>query len=428
MRPLLMKLLLALLVAYSVAHVGYSILRYNPISYPYVSGDFGRAYGEMLLVRDHAVLAPHEVLHPILYYVLLRPLAPLPFTTVVKLLYFSQFILYALAIWWMVKAASGASRPRAIDYLLVTLLTVNFQPFLETVALHKVEGIEFMLICLAIYSFRKRRDVLTGALVVLGANLKYLPGLLGLYFLVKREGRVIAGMLVALALCLVVSVVAVSEAGTPWTSVVTYPLALLFDHQHEGNRPEASIEFQTLSGTVNRWLVGPEGMVTHFKTQSYATVSHPGLAVAIAAVLKLGLVGLYLYTMRRRWTVRTRETQWPVVLCELSLTLTMIFVIAQASRVHYAILLLPAFVNTALLLRRYPDVLGWPERFLFAAAYSLTAILIPGGLLNRLPPHPLWGSHHSFAYLWFSLPFYGHLLLGACLLRCRARLARVEAR
>ncbi|MBI3011118.1 MAG: DUF2029 domain-containing protein [Candidatus Omnitrophica bacterium] len=423
-RPLWMTLLLVLLVAYSLAHVGYSIAQYNPISYPYVSGDFGRAFGEMLHWRAGDALAPREILHPPLYYVLLRPLAPLPFTTVAKLLYFSQFILYALAIRWMVLAASGASRPRAVDYLLAAVLTVNFQPFLETVALHKVEGIEFVLICLAIFSFRKRRDALTGALVVLAANLKYLPGILGLYFLVKRERRVMVGMLVASVVVLAVSVVAMAGPMGGWVAVLRYPLALLADHQHEGNRPEASIEFQTLSGTVNRWLVGPEGMVRHFETQAYAAVSQPGLALAIAAVLKLGLVGLYLYAMRRRWTARARETHWPVVLCEISLTLTLIFIIAQASRVHYAVLLLPAFVSAALLLMRYPDVLGWSERILFAAAYGLTAMLIPGGLLNRLPPHHLWGAHPSFAYLWFSLPFSGYLLLGVCLLRCRSRLLR----
>jgi len=262
--------------------------------------------------------------------------------------------------------------------------------------------------------------------VVLAANLKYLPGILGLYFLVKRERRVMVGMLAASIVVLAVSVVAMAGPMGGWAQVLRYPLALLADHQHEGNRPEASIEFQTLSGTVNRWLVGPDGMVRHFETQSYAAVSHPGVALTIAAVLKLGLVGLYLYAMRRRWTARARETHWPVVLCEISLTLTLIFIIAQASRVHYAVLLLPAFVSAALLLRRYPDLLGWPERVLFAAAYGLTAILIPGGVLNRLPPHPLWGSHHSFAYLWFSLPFYGELLLGVCLLMCRSRLLRAE--
>ena len=354
-------LLLMLVIVYSVLHGGYSILRYNPISQPYASGDFLRAYGGMLQWRQGLLEPFQEVQYPPFYYVLLRPLAPLPIASVIRIVFFSQFIWYALAIWWMVQAAPGRSRPRPGDYLLATLLMVNFQPFLETVALHKVEGIEFALLSLAIYAFRKRWDGFTGAVVAVAANLKYLPGILGLYFLVKRERRVLAGMLAALALCLVVSAAAITAAGGTWNAVVTYPLARLLDHEHEGNRPEGSIEFQTLSGTVNRWLVGPEGIVRHFQTQSYAAVSNPELAFAIAAVLKLGLVGLYLYAMRRRWTVRTRETQWPVVLCELSLTLIMIFVIAQASRVHYAILLLPAFVSAALLLVRYPEILGWPE-------------------------------------------------------------------
>ena len=419
-----MAALLAVLVAYSVLHVGYSIVRYNPISEPYASGDFKRAYGEMLRWRQTGVLEPHEVLHPPLYYVLLRPLAPLPFTAVVTLLYVSQWLWYGLAVWLMVRAAWGTSKPPAAAYLLAALLTVNFQPFLETVALHKVEGIELLLICLVIDLYRRRRDSLAGAVVVLAANLKYLPGILGLYFLVKRETRAIAGMLAAAALCLVVSVSAMSGSGAGWASVVRYPLLLLADHQHEGNRPEASIEFQTLSGTVNRWFVDTDGMVTHFRTNNYVPVGHPALALALAAALKAAAVVLFVYAMRRRWTAQARQAQWPAVLCELSLTLILIFVIAQASRVHYAILLLPAFVSAALLLARHPDVLGWPERILFAAAYGLTAILIPGGLLNRLPPHPVWGSHHSFAYLWFSLPFYGYLLLGACLIRCRARLLR----
>lgn len=418
------KLLIALLAAYSLLHLGCSIAQYNPITYPYVSGDFRRTYEEMLEWRARGSLHAKHVQHPPLYYVLLWPLASLPFPTVAKLLYVSQWLWYALAIAVMARSASASSRPSAGDYLLATLLTVNFQPFLETAALHKVEGLELLVICLAIELFRRGRDALAGAAVVLGANLKYLPGILALYFLVKRERRAIVGMLAAAVVCLAVSVVALSDAG--WTAVLRYPL-LMFDRQHDGNRPEANMEFQTLNGTVNRWFVDTDGMQAHFRTVNYVPVSDPALAFSLAAVLKLGCVLWYLYAMRRRWSPAERGTRWPVILCELSLTLLLIFIIAQASRVHYAILLLPAFVSTALLLRRYPHVLGWPERWLFIAAYGLTAILIPGGLLNRLPPSSVWGSHHSFAYLWFSLPFYGYLLLGVCLIRCRARLLRAGA-
>lgn len=418
------RLLLVLVIGYSTAHLGYSIAQYNPITSPYASGDFRRAYDEMLQWRKTGALDPHEVLHPPFYYIVLRPLAPLGFASVVRVVYVSQFIWYILAVVLMVRAASGGSKPSAGDYLLAGVLTVNFQPFLETMALHKVEGLELFLICLAIDLFRRGRDALAGAVVALGANLKYLPGILGLYFVVKRERRAILGLLAASAVCALISLAAMSGPGTGWVSILRYPIQLLAGHQHEGNRPEASMEFQTLSGTVNRALVDAEGMRRHFSSQAYVPVGAPGLALWLAAILKLGGVFLYIALMRTRWTVQARQARWPVVLCELSVTLIMIFIIAQASRVHYAILLLPAFVSAALVLRRYPALLGWPERLLFAFAYGLTAMLIPGGLLNQLPPHPVWGPDHSYAYLWYSLPFYGYLLLGACLLRCRARLLR----
>jgi hypothetical protein len=417
------KLLIAALIGYSLAHVGYSVVRYNPLSSPYVSGDFRRVFEEMQRWRATGTLDQHEVLYPPLYYVLLLPLAHLEFTSVVHLLYFSQFLWYVLAVLLMAKIVAEGPAPSAMEYLLASLLTANFQPFLETVAMHKkVEGLEFFLICLAIYLFKQRRDVFAGAVVVFAANLKYLPGILVLYFLAKREVRAIAGMVIALAVCLAVSIVAVSGEQGEWATLVAYPAMLLLGRQHEGNRPEASIEFQTLSGTVNRWFVGPDGMMAHFKTQSYVPVSHPELAFGFAALLKLMFLAVYLFVVRRRSPPQVRQAQWPVALYEFSVTLVMAFVIAPASRVHYAILLLPAFVFTGLLLYRYQTVLGWPQRLLFGLSYALAAMLVPGGLLNRLPPHPLWGPYHSFAYLWFSLPFYGYLLLGGCVLWCRARL------
>lgn len=416
------RLLVVLAVVYSALHVGYSMVTYNPISSPYASGDFKRAYGEMMDWRSTGALDPKEVLHPPLYYVLLRPLALLDMATVVRILYVSQFLWYPLAVLLLVRIAAGGARPRASEYVLATVLLVNFQPFLETVAMHKVEGLEFVLLCLAIELFRRGRDALAGATVGLGANLKYLPVILGLYFLAKRERRVLAGMLAAGAVCAALSIAVMSRAG--WAAALRYPLTLAFAHQHEGNRPEANMEFQTLSGAISRAMVGRDGMLEHFRTQQHVPIPHPALAFRLATGLKLGILLLYFYAMRRRWPAAARQTYWPVILCELSLTLLLTLVIAQASKVHYNILVLPAFISTALLLWRHPQVLGWPERLLFGVAYGLTAMVIPGGLLNRLPPHPVWGSFHSFAYLWFSLPFLGNLILAACLIRCRARLLR----
>jgi hypothetical protein len=83
-------------------------------------------------------------------------------------------------------------------------------------------------------------------------------------------------------------------------------------------------------------------------------------------------------------------------------------------------------VITGLLLYDRREVFHATEKSLFLLAYALAAMVIPGGLLNRLPPHPVWGAKHSWAYLWLSFPCYGYALLGLCLLVCYARLERLR--
>ncbi len=421
----LRRWLLAAAAVYTALHVGYSLWRYNVFTGGQQSQDFFRVLDETRTWRTTGSLSLNAVLYPPFYYGLLLPLTYLPFRSVVYLLYFTQFLWYGAALRWMVRAVSPLSRPAAMEYGMAALLLLNFQPFLETLAMHKVEGIEFALICWAIDALRRRRDALTGILVFIAANLKYLPGFLVFYFLAKREWRVLKGMCIAGLIYLAVLIPVFGPAGIK-AYVVDYPLTLLVAHRHEGTRMEASMEFQTLTGTVNRWFAGTEGMVEHFKSQGYPPVPQPALATAVAAGLKLILLIGYLWLIRRRWRRAERAAQWPLYLLEISLTLLMIFMLAPASRVHYAILLAPAFIITGLLLYHHHRLFGWTERLLFASAYALTAMLIPGGLLNRLPPHPLWGVKHSFAYLWFSLPFYGYVLLGACVALCHVKLRQQE--
>ena len=133
---------------------------------------------------------------------------------------------------------------------------------------------------------------------------------------------------------------------------------------------------------------------------------------------------LYLaFILRRKRPGPSHRTEASeLFLMEVSLTLLMIFVVAEGIKTHYGILLLPAFVFVGLILAEKWGFFHWTEKALFLAAYGLSAMLVPGGLLNLLPPHPLWGRQHASMYLFLSLPFYGYLLLGACILLCYHRL------
>lgn len=416
------QLLLLLVVGYSILHIVYSVCRYN-IFLGQGSGDVLRTFTELQYWRENGVLDYSGILHPPLYYAVLLPLAAFGFDVLRYTLYLVQFPLFFMAIIMLVKASiTGEVKP--VHYLIAGVLTVNFQPFLETLAMHKVEGFEFMLICVAIAAFKQRRDKWAGIWTMLAANLKYLPALLAVYFVVKRQWQVVLGLLIGFLVCLMVTI-PIFGARTVASSLVK-PAAMLVTHDHEGTRPQASIEFQTLQGTVNRLFVGREVMLQHFRSQGYAKVSKPETAWAIGNSLRILLLIIYLIIIRRRWKSQQREQMWPRFMCEISLTLVMIFILAQASRLNYAILLLPGFVMMGLMLYEHRERFGRVEKILFILAYALAAMIIPGGLLNRLPAHPVWGTFHSFAYFWMSLPFYGYLLLGVTSVICHARLASAK--
>jgi len=201
-RSFLLRWLVVGLGCYTLFHVAYSLHHYNIFS-GQLSGDFRRVFKEAVEWKQTGILPLGNVLYPPLYYLLLLPFAQWDFPSVTYVFYFLQFPLYYAAILCLVYAVSPSQTPSTMEYVIATVLTLNFQPFLETLAMHKVEGIEFFLICLAFYTFRKQRDLLTGVLVMLAANLKYLPGALAVGFVLKRQWRVVRGIILSLLVYMV---------------------------------------------------------------------------------------------------------------------------------------------------------------------------------------------------------------------------------
>lgn len=413
------RVLWALLLAYTLLHLASSVTQYS-IFRGASSGDFNRAYLEASEWKASlAGSARSWNLYPPFYYALLLGVDAWAggMRNCAFFFYFLQFLFFPAALLCLTRAVwTGPSRPPWFAYGVTTVLAVNFQPFLETLALHKVEGIEFLLICLGLLAFRRKRHLLCGGLLMAAANLKYLPALLLVHFGLKREWRVLWGAAVGAALVAGVLVAAFGPRMLTF-GFLDKAAALMLDHRHEGNRPEASVEMQTLSGTVNRWLARPSPPMTfteYLQRGGYVPVPNPSLAYGLAGTLKVLAILGWIFFLRRRWREREREARWPLHVLEISLTLTMIFVISQASRVHYSILALPAFVAVGLLLAQRGGTFRIRWKVLFGLAYFLTAMVIPGGVLNKLPPHPVWGQTHSWMVLWWSLPFYGVLLLGLC--------------
>lgn len=419
----LKRILWGAVVVYTALHLAYSVAQYSIFSGA-SSGDFNRVVQETMEWQQAGALSPDSmVLHPPLYYLfILGTKAVLGSREgLAFFFYFTQFLLFPAAIAFMVHAVYGSFRAGWVPYLVASALVINFQPLLETLAQFKVEGIEFFLICLAVVWFQKGWHVGCGAVTLIAANLKYLPGILLVYFLVKRQWRVLRGGIYAGIL--VLALLAVAGVNS-FDLLVRHPADLVLNpHKHAENSLVASVEMQTLTKAVYRWLAEtdpPETFAHRLRHGDYVPVerSKIPLAIALASGLRLAAVAAYLFLIWRP------PARWELSLLEISLSLVMIPMLIQASRVHYAILVLPAFVFAGLLLLREGSRYRLPEKLLFAGGYALTGMIIPGGLLNKLPPHPVWGQMHSWMYFWWSLPFYGIVLLGVSILWMRRRMLK----
>ena len=421
------KGLLGLLIAYSVSHLAYSILIYNPITSPSISSDFYVSYLEAAHWKQTGrleLLGCTNIPYPAFFYWWLFPLTGLPYPWLSAGLYLAQFPLFAWALALLVRAAAPDSAIRPMEYLAAVLMAVNFQPLLETLSQHKAEGLEFFLVCVVILAFKEGKDAKSGAMIFLAASLKYLPGLLAPYFLLKRERRVVRGFLLTSAFC-TAAFIPFFGIDAFWNLIVRQTFWVSLSRKVESNQPIASFESQSLSEIVNRFFVSPDPahpLKEILHSSQVAAVTSPNAALWVGLALKILILGGFLAFLRSTSSLPRRGEGWPLTLLEISLALVMIPILVQSFRSHYAILLLPAFVTTGLIILRHWELVKRSEKILFSAALSLSGMLIPGGLLNRLPPHPFWGGNYSRLYQWWSFQFYGFLLLGVTILLCHTRL------
>lgn len=417
-----------LALLYTALHFGYSVAAYNPWTHPVSVNDVRVTFLEAQHWRqtgDLTLLGGTNVFYGLLYYLFLSLFSGFSFEQMIPLFYLSQVVLFPVTLFWLVRAVAG-KKAGWREFLLVTVLTLNFQPFLESFASCKVECLEFYLICLVFYGFLKGQDGLAGAGVVSGMMLKYLPGFLGGYFLLKREWRTVLWCLGwGAGICGMLWVV---FGGQIFFEIgVRHFLSLIFGSKVETNELVALLEWQTLSGTINRLFARFDATHTleHvLKSAGLVWVNHPDRVIMLALSFKLVLVGIYLAVIRRRWPPHERRTHSELYALEMSLTLLMTVMVVQAVRLHHAVILLPAFLTVGLLLLRHPGLFGRIEKGLFLMSYALSAVLIPGGVLNLLPASPIWGKNHARMYYWMSFPFYGYLLLFFCIILCHRRLRR----
>jgi hypothetical protein len=163
-------------------------------------------FSEDLVYRHVNVYREYSVLdtvtkYPPFFSLLFAPLVPLPPWLGAAIWFWVSLGLavgaaYAAAL--AVSERDGSVRDRAMFVIPLVLAAGIVGSNLETA---QVNHVTLFLVTLALYMFRRGRDLSAGALIGVAAALKLTPALFILYFLYKRAYRVVAGAGVALVVC-----------------------------------------------------------------------------------------------------------------------------------------------------------------------------------------------------------------------------------
>jgi alpha-1,2-mannosyltransferase len=248
----------------------------------------------------------------------------------------------------------------------VALLLATFFPLWENLVWGQVNLLVLVPV-LGAMVLASRRPLVAGALVGTAAMLKVLPGVLLLYWGMRREWRPVA---VAAASAVVLTVISLPLVGpgVQWAYYVNTLTGVAGGHLHEMgiSVPITSEYSHSVLGVLSHVFPGPD----RFQASS--------LARGAAAAVILGLLAL--------WALRVRQGTTPEA--ALASLLGLVSVASTYSWEHYLVLLLPALVLAA-----RGGAPRWPLGVLYVCAV-LPLWLLPiawslsGGLFTPLAVTP----------------------------------------
>ena len=243
--------------------------------------------GGMLYDAQAPLLTGYD--NPPLTALLTMPLTFFDLQTAIRL-FFALNTLFLVASVALIFISIRDYLPTYPYWLIAVALVLNLDPVLDSLLLGQTDGVILLLLVISFSGYRRGRDVIAGAALGLAAMIKISPGLLVLYFLLKREKRVFASAVAAMLLLGGVSLLA---AGFETHAMfVTQILPKLL-------AGSAHFENQSLNGFFNRLFL--EGQ---FIT-GLADVPPLPQARLLTMVCSLLIVGTATYLVGTKRTSRT---------------------------------------------------------------------------------------------------------------------------
>lgn len=336
---------------------------------------------KITVAKEHAWLFSVLICPPIFYLIFFR---------ISKLFSFFPLHLQAISWLWLTQGfLLGAAlllvktvksqKTTFLEKSLVAFLILSYLPVKFNNELAQTWGLILFLLSLAIFSFKKQREALAGILIALATCLKWTPGILFLFLLVKKAYRAVIAGLVTLFLAFLVSLlyygmpIHLLTIKSPFTTAASY-----------------------FSIVINHSLAGFWGRIFTIGGEIQGLINFPRIGWFFTLVSVLTLI----FLSCRIASKKINRTDHLFVLEYALFVILLLLCSSQVSIYHLTILLIPIILCTLI---SFQEPGG---KFLFP-------FLIGGYLLTGLEywPDGLELFRKGWGVLFLSGRFYGTLLL-----------------
>ncbi len=381
---------------------------------------------EQILELDHGVniFDRHNYPNPPIMVLLLSPVVHLPPLICSLCWFYLKVVMVVVAIALAFRLVESPARPFPAWAKAVTVV-LSLRPVMGDLSHGNINIFILFLVVLALYAYRRRRELPAGLLLGLAVACKVTPALFVPYFLWKRSWRTLAGCAAGLVLFfwlvpgLLLGFDRNAECLSSWYDKMIVPFVFGGEITPEHNN-------QSLPGVLTR-LLTREPSFTHFADGHYVADEFYNIADLGAGWVRLLIKGcMAVFALAVVWACRTPTTGrrgWRLA-AEFSVVVLGMLLFSERTWKHHCVTLLLPFAVIVYWLATHRA--GTALRAYLVGTLTVVTLLMAStstGLADALEKAAKLAQTYG-AYVWAYLLLIGALVV---LLRHRGDTAAVGA-
>jgi hypothetical protein len=334
------------------------------------------------------------------YLWIFRPLASLDFPVAARIwLVFNAFICVgSVLLLWSARHFSRpetASRNSVLAWYL--FLGLTFQPVFSNLMHGQVTGLIFFIFCLGYWLLRRQRPFAAGLAFGFITPFKFYPALFLVYFLFRRQWRVLAGAITAVAVLIIISLATVGlDANIAYIRLIINEL---------GKGGMAAFNNESLTGFLLHTFTSGD-------VNSWQDMAMARWLTAVRLVILLITLFLFVWAMRKPHRQDSFDEDM-----DLSLVILFMLIASPITWYHsYMWLIFPVLVIFDYLAKKPKP----PRKYIlwFALGYGLTVF---EGICIVRPFAPDAIQHIRILRIMLSQSFFGAIILAALIWTLRTQ-------